>query len=319
MSNIEHLISFIVPIYNVELYLRDCLDSLIAQTYRNIEIILVDDGSTDGSLRICERYLKKDMRFRLISKENGGLSSARNRGIEEARGEYIGFIDSDDIVHPKFAEVLLHAILANGYRIAACDYVNKISRMSYSGYRYEKLIKSDAISGLLDDGGYKCFACNKMFDRSCFDGIRFPEGKMFEDIKIMYSLFSQVDGIIHVKCPLYYYRVRRGSISRSKFSKGNFYLVESINYIMREARLHKEYDFDRLMLGYMSYYMGFVRRGISNGADINKEIRRLIKLIKQNRKKICRVHSNIRNIKKIELFVFAYFLPIYRIGLRFVG
>ena len=312
------LISMVVPIYNVEEYLKECLDSILGQTYRNLEIILINDGSTDGSFSICEEYAERDDRIRLISKKNGGLASARNRGIKEAKGDYIGFVDSDDRIHGKFVEALIHAILLNGCEIATSDYTNNLKKLKFAKNCNVILERNDAISGLLDDGGYKCFACNKLFKRTCFSGISFPEGELFEDIIPMYKLFNKAGRIAYIKCPLYYYRTRKGSISRARFSKGNYHLIKSIDYLLRNALEDNKNDRDRLMLGYLSYYMGFVRRGMLAGADIEKEIKRLRQLVKRNKRNIYIKHSNIRNLKKVELIIFSDFPLMYSLIINII-
>ena len=117
----QDLISVIVPVYKVEKYLKRCVDSILAQTYPCLEVILVDDGSPDGCPAICDEYAREDRRVRVIHKENGGLSDARNAGIDAAKGKFLGFVDSDDYVHPRFYELLLQALKGEGADIAGCD------------------------------------------------------------------------------------------------------------------------------------------------------------------------------------------------------
>ena len=118
----EQLVSIIVPIYNVEKYIKECIDSIINQTYKNLEIILVDDGSPDCCPKICDEYSKKDKRIKVIHKENGGLSSARNAGLDVAKGEYVSFIDSDDVVDEKFIETLYNLCIENNCDISECNF-----------------------------------------------------------------------------------------------------------------------------------------------------------------------------------------------------
>ncbi len=312
------LVSLIVPVYNVEPYIKECLESILGQTYRNLEIILINDGSTDDSFSICKKYAESDERIRLISKENGGLASARNRGIREAKGDYIGFIDSDDRIHNKFVEALIKEILIYDCGIAVSDYSNNIKKINYSENKSILLERSDAISRLLDDRGYKCFACNKLFKKSLFSDINFPEGELFEDIIPLYKLFKKVQNIAYVKCPLYYYRTRKGSISRAKFTKGNYHLIKSIDYLIKDALKCPDNDRERLMLGYISYFMGFVRRGMLAEADIDKEIVRLRLLVKKYKRIVLKRRSNITDLKKIELILFTYFPFLYSLILRVV-
>lgn len=309
------LVSLIIPVYNVESYLRDCLNSVCGQTYQTIEIIVVNDGSTDGSQAICEEYAGMDRRIRLITKENGGLSSARNAGLLEATGEYIGFVDSDDQIHSMFVEALMRALLLSDCGIAVCDYSMDREKIACTDWGYELLSNTDAVSGLLDDGGYKCFACNKIFRKVCFKDIWFPEGKLFEDIKLIYEIMKMAGPVAYVRQPLYFYRMRKESITKAKFSQGTYHLLESIDYLLEDARKRQDLDHNRLLTGYMSYYMGFVRRGLMSRADIGKEAERLRQLIKSKRTLILRRHSNIRIIKKVELLIFAYMPQLYRLVL----
>lgn len=312
----EPLVSIIVPIYNVEAYLRECLDSVCNQTYRNIEIILVNDGSTDGSEVICEEYLTRDERIILINKDNGGLSSARNAGISVAKGEYIGFIDSDDIVHHMFVETMIHALVESGCRVVVCDYCTEIKNMICMDSDYSVLSSAEAISGLLDDYGYRCSAWDKMYRRECFNDLLFPEGKIYEDIKLMYQLFKRTESIAYIKHPLYFYRKRKGSITKSCFSSGVYFLLESLDYVREDSSSIKEVDHNRVLVGYMSYYMGlFIRKGLASNEDINTEADHLRNLVKKNNKVLITSRS-IRFVKKTELILFAFFPHIYNLLLR---
>lgn len=208
------LISVIVPVFNVEKYLCECLDSIINQSYKNIEIILVDDGSTDDSGKICERYRHKDNRITVLHKSNEGLSSARNKGLEKARGEYIQFIDSDDYIDTDTIEIMhdivckynadvvsySHYILNEGRKV--CDYTGKI-----------KLIdKMEAIKEIMLDDTIRNYAWEKLWKRKLFDEIRFPFGKKFEDLLTTPLLLEKTEKIVVYDIPKYYYRQRNDSI-----------------------------------------------------------------------------------------------------------
>ncbi len=208
------LISVIVPVYNVEKYIKECLESIINQTYRNIEIILVDDGSTDNSGKICDEYAKIDSRIKVIHKENEGISKTRNIGIEKACGEYIQFADSDDYMEIDAIEKIYniakeynadivsfsHYILNNGKLIG--DYNNTIKELN----------TSEAIKELLLDNKIRNYLWEKMWKRELFKEIRFPEGKKFEDIATTAFLFEKANKVVFYDYPEYYYRQREGSI-----------------------------------------------------------------------------------------------------------
>lgn len=310
--NNKPLVSLIIPVYNVEAYLRECLDSVINQSYSNLEIIIVNDGSTDGSLNVCEEYAAKDERIRVISQKNGGLSSARNTGLDSAKGLYIGFIDSDDSVHTTFVECLMDAISESKSRIAVCDFSSDIKQLANMDNGKVILSSNEAVSGLLDDYGYKCFAWNKLYQKELFTDERFPVGKIYEDIKIMYRLFARVSTIAYVKQPLYYYRQRSNSITKSRFTEGTYHLLDSIDYVLDCSSEIDGVDHKRVLLGYMSYYMGFVRRALLSGVKIEQESNRLRDIIKKNIR--CVIHGhNVRRAKKIELVVFANIPHIYQV------
>ncbi len=308
--NNKPLVSLIIPVYNVEAYLRECLDSVINQSYSNLEIIIVNDGSTDGSLSICEEYAAKDERIRVITQKNGGLSRARNTGLDSAKGLYIGFIDSDDKIHRKFVEAFIDVIEKTGCSIAVCDYCVEECKLNCIDDSYIEMVQSEAISGLLDDRGYKCFAWNKIYLRELFVDMEFPEGKIFEDIKLMYDIFNKVSSIAYIKQSMYFYRTRKGSITKRSFSKETYHLLESIDYVIANAESVPNIDYTRLMMGYLSYYIGFVRRGKIANADVSAESRKLNEYIRENRSSVIS-SKTIRTIKKAELLIFAYTPHIY--------
>lgn len=213
------LVSIIVPIYNVEDYLRECIESVINQTYRNLEIILVDDGSPDNSGNICEEYAKQDNRIRVIHKENGGLSDARNAGLDRANGAYISFVDSDDVVNENFIQVLLFNLMDSEASIAICDFAAFSSELPVSGvpdkkvelYTGEYMLNSlYAIKWVP-----KCVvAWNKLYKRSVWDGLRYAVGVLHEDEYIIHELYAKVPSVIYCSATLYYYRQRESSITK---------------------------------------------------------------------------------------------------------
>ena len=186
-------ISVIVPVYNVAAWLPRCVDSILAQTCKNMEILLVDDGSSDASGRICDAYAEKDPRIRVVHKENGGLSSARNAGLDMASGEYLGFVDSDDWIEPgMYAEMLGLMEKYDAQLVCA-------GRCDVDGGTGEKAVglcpeREECVSG--EELAGRIFlwdhcdssACDKLYRRELFDGIRYPEGKTCEDIPVTYRL-----------------------------------------------------------------------------------------------------------------------------------
>lgn len=226
------LISVIVPVYNVDNYLRKCIDSLIVQTLKDIEIILVNDGSTDESIDICEEYKLKDNRIKVIHKENGGLSDARNKGIDIAKGKYISFVDSDDWINPQMLEKLY--ILASKYEadIVQGDYIKAYDEDIIVNNISENIIKYNA-EQILDElysGNYtkNIVVWNKIYKRELFNDIRFPKGKLHEDEFTTYKILHKANLIIDSNIPIYYYRQREGSIMNSDFNIKRLDLLEAL-------------------------------------------------------------------------------------------
>lgn len=210
-------ISIVVPIYKVEKYLRRCIESLINQDYPDIEIILVDDGSPDNCGTICNEYAQKDTRIKVIHQQNGGLSAARNTGIDVARGEYLMFVDSDDWVEPDYCSTALNKAKDNNCDIVVFGYNNIYKDHIDITQRKEKLFNSiDAIIEL-HGGQIESFAWNKIYKADLFKtGIRYPKGRLFEDIGTTYLLFHRANAIF-LSCEVTYnYQKREDSILGKK-------------------------------------------------------------------------------------------------------
>lgn len=214
----EKKISIIVPVYKCEQYLAKCVDSLLCQTYSNIEIILVDDGSPDKCGDMCDAYASQDVRIKNIHKPNGGLSSARNAGMRQATGDYLMFVDSDDWVEKNFCEKALQVLLQNNVRLVSFGlrfaYTNREELKHTSNPRLMEA--GEALCHTInDDEPIYNYVCNKIFDRHLFEGIEFPEGKNFEDIAVMYKLIDKAENVYVAEHVLYNYLQRDGSITSS--------------------------------------------------------------------------------------------------------
>ena len=226
----EIIISVIVPVYNVEKYIRDCLDSIVRQSFTAFEVILVDDGSTDNSSIICEEYAKQDVRFVVVHKSNGGLSDARNVGLEHANGQYIVFIDSDDKVSEDYLQVLINAIIDNDADMVCCSFEEFQDEDSIdlkptnNTYNFELMDGKTACELYYGMTWTICInAWAKLYKRELFDAIRFPKGRVYEDQGTTPKLWFLSKKIVHIsEAKLYKYRVRNGSISRSDFSPKAF-------------------------------------------------------------------------------------------------
>ena len=216
------MISVIIPVYNVEPYLRKCLDSVINQTYRDLEILVIDDGSTDECGRICDEYEKKDERIHVFHTENRGLSCARNLGLDNARGEWIGFVDSDDWIEPDMYEVLLKKALETGADISCCG-----SYLQYADREIPKPItcSQKCVEGIgltpaaMKDVVFGRSVWNKLYKMELFDNCRFPDGMLFEDIATVWKLIIRCQRVACIYEVLYHHTVRKDSISNTKSAK----------------------------------------------------------------------------------------------------
>ena len=245
VENGGELISIIVPIYNVEKYLRMCLDSIENQTYSNIEVLLINDGSPDSSGEICQEYVARDSRFRYFEKENGGLSDARNYGIERSNGKYLTFIDSDDWVEPTYIEDMYQAALKNDSEIVVSNYTlfdvkeNHYLIHVWDDY-YEETYEGEELINklpLLEPRDYSFVTSwGILFSRSLFDNIRFPKGKLTEDSRTNYKLFAKSSRSTYIHKSLYIYRIgREGSIVNTVTEK---LLIDKLECVLERLAIY---------------------------------------------------------------------------------
>lgn len=233
------MISVIVPVYLVEMYLRECVESILRQTYSDIEVILVDDGSPDSCPQICDEYSRKDSRVKVIHKENGGLSSARNAGLFEATGDYFGFVDGDDWIASDMYEYLLTQMQKHEASISTCGRYHvykraispRLKSVSSSILNYEQ-----AISEYFAGGRVTLSVCDKLFKKEVFAGVSFPIGKISEDVFIAPTLLSRANVIAMSTDPKYYVRQRFGSITRSVFSVAKMDGIDAGSFLLNEVK-----------------------------------------------------------------------------------
>ena len=209
------LLSVVIPVYHVENYIRQCLDSVLTQTYTNMEIMIVDDGGKDGSLAICQEYARIDERIRIISQENGGLSKARNVGVQHSTASYITFIDSDDFIHPKMFETMMKLMQENGVDIVSCGSTRKeieaeLGSGEITTFHHDTLVSM----GLCDQ---YVSAWGKIYKRHVLETVPFPEGRVFEDLGTLYKIFNESNGMVYVDYRFYHYIKRPNSITQTSF------------------------------------------------------------------------------------------------------
>lgn len=232
------LISVIVPVYKVEKYLNRCVESIVNQTYKNLEIILVDDGSPDNCPQMCDEWAKKDERIKVIHKQNGGLSDARNVGIDIATGVYITFVDSDDWIDLDYVEYLYDLVKKYDVKISACCYrvVNENGNMVDKNICEELLLDSkEYLRRLLCWDGASVSAWGKLYCRELFDGIQFPLKKFCEDGGTTHKLILKCDKVVASRKTKYNYFMRNGSITHRKFDAKNFDYIEMTDLLCADV------------------------------------------------------------------------------------
>ena len=231
MDNISgNLVSIVVPVYNVEQYLKKCVNSLLKQTYNNIEIILVDDGSTDNSGIICDSYKYENGNIQVFHKTNGGLSDARNFGIKKCNGDYVIFVDGDDFVSEFHVEYLFSLIKNSNAQIGVANIVcideNEKVLSKHRGDGKIKIFDTEtALGELLSSHSFSNSASAKIYDIKLFDEIEFPVGRLYEDVATIYKLFMLSDKVAYGNKDIYFYLYRFGSISRQSYNEKKSDLV----------------------------------------------------------------------------------------------
>ena len=226
----QPLISVIVPIYKAEAYLEECVHSIRNQTYQNLEIILVDDGSPDRCGEMCDAFAREDPRIRVFHKENGGQSSARNLGLDHITGNYVTFADSDDWIEPGYYEKMMELIGQNGAQIAAgglrCDFPDGHFLVVDPGYTPDApaiiFTKEDALREVTYAEKITNSPCDKVFSAEIFQNIRFPQRRAYEDFEIMVQILEQAERIVYDPHPYYHYRMTDESVTRGSFSQKHF-------------------------------------------------------------------------------------------------
>lgn len=227
----QNKISVIVPVYNVEALLPRCIDSILDQTYKNLEVLLVDDGSRDGSGRICDEYARRDDRIRVFHKENGGQSSARNLALDAATGDYVTFVDSDDYLEKDAYRPMLELALSAQVKLVSAGRYDISARtgekkIGLCPERQEVLSAEEMLGRMFTWDGCDSSPCDKLFHRSLFLGIRFPSRSNCEDVAILYKLVEAAGRTAMLNQPIYNYYHRPGSTSYSAVSERTFYFEE---------------------------------------------------------------------------------------------
>ena len=317
--NKYEIISVIVPVYNVGKYLRECLDSIVNQTYKNLEIILVDDGSLDDSGKICDEYAEKDSRIKVIHKENGGVSDARNVGMEISTGEYIFFVDSDDYIEKNAIKEFVgiaerenaDIVIANNVFFRDCEVIREnINNKGKEVYSKEQAAEHYA--------SFDWGAWNKLFRKEVHESILFPKGKIHEDEAIMFQLIANSNKIVHIERTLYYYRKRGGSITEQNYStkKMDWYYAWKDNVKFVKGKFPNAYEqvLGKWLMVAIYNFDNLLKRNLLQEKKYISEIRAAIRYYSNDIIMSRRINSK----KKIRTILLSYgslylYKKIYRI------
>lgn len=258
------LVSVIVPAYKVDKYLERCINSVLSQSYEQIELILVDDGSPDRCGEICDEFAEKDHRIQVIHKQNGGLSAARNVALDIAQGEYITFLDGDDMIHPRMLEWMIRELEETDADIVStglCSFSGEFPEIENDdNIQFERMTQKDFIDHLFPEnfGKISVTACGKVYKKFLFNELRYPEGVIYEDLRIYLELLLKCDKISVVNRKLYYWYNNASSITRSNYLKhnrfGEFSVREGYISFFKERGLN-----DQVLLAANEYLTFFMR------------------------------------------------------------
>ena len=315
----SELITVIIPVYNVEKYISKCIDSVLGQTYDNLEVILIDDGSTDNSGIICDGYAQKNDNVIVIHKQNGGLSSARNAGMKILHGKYVMFLDSDDWIEKETVRCLFELIRSNDADMAAVRfnpvYSDDSENKADNTNGISVFNKEEALATFLFNGYLSPCACGKLWRVKDWEGITFPEGKLFEDQFTIYKVLERIEKSILSDNKYYNYLKRENSIGHSAFSQKTYDLYEAINTEYKYLSSNYPSIISSLNVALVTWEIVFVNMMLRSNAQDDK----IIKKIRMDARRYfdeCKKSKYISKIRKVQIFLFAYNMPLYKLFYR---
>lgn len=309
-------ISIIVPVYNVEPYLKRCVDSILGQTYQDFELILVDDGSTDGSKEICDEYGQQDDRIIVIHKENGGLSDARNAGLEIASAPLIGFVDSDDWIDCKMYERLVAAIERYDAQISCCGFLRTDGASSFGSWSYgltECVSAERALKDIMVSWPGNVVVWNKLYRSTLFTNVRFPVGEIHEDNATFYQIIGASQRFVYIEGQYYYYFQRPNSIMNQGYSDQRARIVYK-NIDRLEEYLINTYP--QLMADYRIYISGLkgdlIIEYLSNGGVLRTENYKMLRDRFKGNLKLYLLNKTVTKSYKIKMLMVCsgLFVPV---------
>lgn len=287
--NSKRLVSIVVPVYNVENYLIRCIDSIIAQRYPYFEVILVDDGSTDDSSSMCDRYALKDNRIKVVHKRNGGLSSARNEGMRHVNGDYVVFIDSDDRIGPNHIRNLVECALATGKPLVVTNatpaYVGEpVDMAPVTDYDSTWFPLTEAIEATASlSAPFRSYAWGKLYAKELFPLLRYPEGRLYEDQFVTYKVIHQAGGAVYESSDDYYYTTDRAdSISNAK-PDGKLDFLQAMREECAFVKEHVPEAYDVVYVRYCQALMDAFGTLVRNGSNHTEERRIYAEIVKARR------------------------------------
>ena len=314
----QPLISVIVPVYKAEAYLEECIGSIRNQTYQNLEIILVDDGSPDRCGEMCDAFAAEDPRIRVIHKENGGQSSARNAALEVATGAYIGFVDADDWIEPWMYETLYRRMVEHGAQISVCG-----SRLEFedgsiaylnNDYPRDNRLRLfdtlEALENVISNKQLTNSLWDKLYQRDIFEGLRLSVGKIYEDMELMPKCLERAQVVVYHPEPYYHYRQTSSSTIRGEFTPARFAEADVALQIAEDYKTRYPSLYHRAFAYYISVSLTIIHR--SRKAASCKQLRKeLIRSLKQPLPK--ESVAILRRITKMKLMAFQIGVPVFEL------
>lgn len=315
------MITIVVPVYKVEEYLPRCVESILNQTYKDWVLLLVDDGSPDNCPKLCEKYAEEDSRIFVIHQKNGGLSVARNTGInwfyEQNRSDYITFLDSDDWLHPRYLEILHNGAIQNDVKISVCNYkrvTEEIAHDAFDNIEYELTTPEDF---LVNHSWQYNYAWGKLYHKSVFEEVRYPAGKNFEDTFTTYKVLYKCKKISYTDLPLYYYLCNENGISRSPWKPSELVIFDAMQ---EQLQFYKENGFNKAFEKefklFVSHHAFQIARIKENKTDFNKN-KSILKDIKKNLKKLLKENKdkfNVHNMTYSYEAAYPFIMKLYALG-----
>lgn len=308
------MISVIVPVYNVEKYLERCVKSIAAQTYNDLEILLIDDGSTDKSGKMCDDFQQTDSRIKVFHKQNGGLSDARNYGIEHSAGEFISFVDSDDYIDEKMLETLHRLITENDADLAVCSAMDVFEGKEVTQVKEIKefnLNKVESYKYMLRGDGIPS-ACNKLYKRQTVGDVRFPVGKLYEDGFFTPQILKRVEKTAVTSKPMYYYFRRADSITTKPFRKGDLDVIEAYDKCVKQVKELCPEALPYAEFRYRNAYFNVLDKMLMR--DDCKEIpeyKQVVKYLKKHTVQIVK-DPGFGKMRKIAAVALKFSVPLYK-------